>query len=35
MNGIIVSAVLMQVLIDDSHILVLGGCGGPNMVSFL
>ena len=22
-----------QVLIDDSHILVFGGCGGPNMVN--
>ncbi len=24
-----------QVVIDDYHVLVIGGCGGPNMVSDL
>ena len=29
-----ISVCVMQVLIDN-HILVLGGCGGPNMVRFV
>ncbi len=24
-----------QIVIDDQHILVVGGCGGPNMVMIL